>query len=408
MAGADGTFPHLSLTEAVALALRDNHDVQLTRLAIAFAEAGIRTADTSPNPLLTMAAFNINPNVGIGSGNLRSKTVDSSIRIDQIIERGGKRALRVENSSLLKSAAQHDTVEVQRQLTITVKQAYFDLLAAQNRLVIVNQSAALSEAAIGAARKRLKAGDIAPSEFARLEVDMLRAQNDGTQAAADVTRARLVLAQLIGVSELADTISLDDNWPAPEKPVMIDIDTVIGARSDIHAATARLQAAEAAGRLALAARTRDITVGVQYDHFPASTTNTLGGGNTYGIAVQIPLFVSNQYDGEIHAAAVAADSARESLAKTRDSARTELFRILADRRSAAERLVRFEENILPAARKAAEGAEFAFLHGAIAIMDVLDVRRVYRLTQLDAVNARADFAKAAASLEFFSSPGERP
>jgi cobalt-zinc-cadmium efflux system outer membrane protein len=82
------------------------------------------------------------------------------------------------------------------------------------------------------------------------------------------------------------------------------------------------------------------------------------------------------------------------------------MRSLAERRNAYERLTQFEESILPAARKSADAAEFAFSHGALAIMDVLDVRRTYRLTQLDAVSARADYAKAAANMPAAPMPGD--
>ena len=400
------TLQDLTIARAVGLATRDNHDVLLARLAIMSAQAGIAIADAAPNPSLTLGASGINPNAGIGAGGLRSKTVDSSVRIDQLIERGGKRALRVENAASLHAAARHDAAETQRLLTIAVKLAYFDLLTVQDRLVIQTQSAALSLQTMVAARKRLKAGDLAPSDVARLEVDALRAQNDVSLLGTEDARARLVLAQLLGRSRDADEITLAEGWPAADTAGLANIDTVVDRRSDILAAQARLQAAESASKLALASRTRDITVGVQYDHFPASATYTQGGGNTYGITLQIPLFVRYQFDGEIRSANVALESARETLAKARDTARTELMRSLAERRNAYERLTQFEESILPAARKSADAAEFAFSHGALAIMDVLDVRRTYRLTQLDAVSARADYAKAAANMPAAPMPGD--
>ncbi len=398
----------LTMDQAVRIALRDNFDGRLAGLTVQAAQAAILTAGASPNPSLTLGLSGVNPSVGIGSGNWRSKTIDSSVRIDQLIERGGKKALRVENASALNDAAAQDAQEIKRQLAIAVRQAFYDLLAVQQRMQITSQSADLAESTIRAARQRQQAGDLAPSDVTRLQVDALRARNDVTQASADQIRAGLVLLQLLGHGEQSDPISASDDWPQPEGVGNLDTETLLAQRADVRAATARVKAAESASRLALAARTRDISLGVQYDHYPASATNSQGGGNTFGIAIQIPLFVRNQFDGEIRTAALAVDSAHETLIKTRIAARNEVMRLLADRRSAAERLTRFDQQLLPAAKKSADATEFAFVHGAIAIMDVLDVRRTYRLTQLDALAARLDYAKLVAASMPVPVDGEFP
>jgi hypothetical protein len=57
-----------------------NRDVRASRLAVAAAEADLRVASQRPNPTLTVGASNVNPQVGIGSGPLRDKTFDSSVR----------------------------------------------------------------------------------------------------------------------------------------------------------------------------------------------------------------------------------------------------------------------------------------------------------------------------------------
>ena len=389
----------MDVEEAVQIALRDNPDVLLGRLAIHTARAAVQIAGAIPNPQLTVGVAGFNPAVGIGSGNLRSKTVDSFVRIDQLIERGGKKDLRIQNASALLAAAQYDAHETRRLLGVAVRQTFYDLLGAQRRTEIIAQSAALAEATVAAARKRQKAGDMAPSDVSRLLVDALRSQNDLTQARGDELRARLALVQLLGHADQVAAIAVTGDWAPPEEISDQEVDTLVVQRADVQAALARVEAARAASRVALAARTRDVSVGVQYDHYPSSVTNTQGGGNTFGIAVQIPLFIGNHFDGEIRSALLAVDSAEETLAKTRNTARNEVLRLLADQRSSGERLQRFNEQLLPAAKKSADAAEFAFAHGAIAIMDVLDVRRTSRLVQLDALAAQVEHAKLATSFK---------
>ena len=388
----------LSIADAVAMAQRDNHDLRLARLGIDSAAAAIETAGAAPNPTLTLGVSGINPNAGIGSGGLRSKSVDSSARVDQVFERGGKRLLRLDNAAALKVAAELDAAWASLQLDIAVAQASYDLLAAQERLVLLTQSTRLADAAMAAARQRKQAGDLAGADVARLQVDALRFHNDADLAGAEAARARLALAQLLGHGDRPDAFALEDDWPVVAAVTAPDVEAIVAGRADVRAAQARARAAAAASKLALAARTRDFTVGVQYDHYPVTATSTQGGGNSFGVAIQIPLFVRNQFDGEIRSAALAADAADQTLARIRGAALNEVLRLLTDQRSAGERLQRYETQILPAAKRSADAAEFAFDRGAIAIMDVLDVRRTYRQTQLEAIAVRAEHAKAAVSV----------
>ena len=392
-----GTDRDLSLSQAIDIAIERNHDIRLSALAVKAAEAATIIAQAAPNPTLSMQTSNINPKLGVGAGGLRNKTVDTTIRIDQVIERGGKRELRTENATYLERASRNDFSEARRQRRIIVSQAYYDLLAAQERLLTTRETVALFDNTMRAAQIRKKAGDIAGADVDRIQVDALRAKNDARQAEADLAKAQQALAFLLGLGFKEDAIHAADRWPDVQQAEVSVDDSVIEARPDVRAAKARVDAAMAARKLALALRTRDISVGVQYDHFPSSDTNTLGGGNSYGIGVQIPLFVRYYYDGEIRNAEAALDTARENLDKARDIARNDLRRTLQDVLSAADRVRRFQEEILITAKKSADAAEFAFKNGATGVMDVLDARRSYRATRLEALNAQADYAKSLAT-----------
>ncbi|MYN20137.1 TolC family protein, partial [Rugamonas sp. FT107W] len=151
----------LTLAQAIARAAEHNNDARLAALAVDGAQAAGLSAAAPPNPTLTLQSFNINRGLGVGSGKLRDKTVDSAVRIDQLIERGGKRELRVANAGHLERAARDDLRDSQRQLRLQVSLAYYDWQAATARLAVLRESAALSDTTVTAARRRLKAGDLA-------------------------------------------------------------------------------------------------------------------------------------------------------------------------------------------------------------------------------------------------------
>jgi cobalt-zinc-cadmium efflux system outer membrane protein len=391
----------LRLEQAQRMAVDGNHDLRLALAAVQAAQAAIQTSDTAPNPVLTMQTVNINPSQGIGAGPLRSKTIDSSVRIDQQIERGGKRALRIDNAQYLEQASRADLADVRRQLKLAVTQAYYDLLAAQEKRDIVRDTAGLFDSTLDAARRRRKAGDLAGADVSRVEVDALRAANDVDLADAELRRAQQALALALGAPQEARRLRAIDPWPDLAAPGANDDDlaAALERRADVRAAAARVRAAEAALRLALALRTRDVTVGLQAEHWPQSATNMQGSGNSFGIAVQIPLFLRNQYQGEIRNAQVAADSAAVALDKVRAAAASELARSDSDAQSAASRLRRYGSELLPASARSADAAEFAFRNGAAGVMDVLDARRTRRATLLEAAGARAEHAKALAARE---------
>ena len=410
-AAAAGAEPlPLSLQQAQFSALEHNPDLHLSRLALNSAGAGVVIAGAAPNPVLTVQTFNINPALGIGAGALRSKAVDSTVRLDQLIERGGKRGFRLDSARNLEQAASGDVRDARRQLRLMVSSAYYDLLAAQDKLAITRQSAELFDSTLHAAQTRQQAGDLPSADVARAQVDALRARNDISQAESDLFTLRQNLALLMGRDGDAAALAPSDSWPAGAPPAAASferVEALLRLRPDVLAAQARLDAAAASYKLALASRSADVTVGIQAEHYPSTATNAQGSGNSYGIALQIPLFVRYAYQGEIRTADIARESARETLDKVRAQARSELLVSAMQARAAYERVRRDDDELLLAAKKAADAAEFAFRHGALGIMDVLDVRRTYRSAQLEALAAHADYAKSLAASQAATSEGQQ-
>ena len=391
----------LTLEQALALAREHNHDLKLSRFAAAGARANVETAGAAPNPTLTMQSSSFHPGAGLGNGPLWKKSIDTTLRIDQLIERGGKRELRTENARKLAQAAQADSSDTMRQLDVLVAQAYADLLAAQDRRNAAQDAAQLFDAMLAAAQKRKNAGDIAGADVERVKVDALRANNDIDAADGELSRARHALALLLGQGSRAGQLEAVDPWPSLQKADMAiqeqALQQIVAQRADVLAAAARVDAAKAGSQFAQALRTRDVTVGLQYEHYPQPGDSQSGSANSYGVSVQIPLFVRHYYKGEILAAESALDAANENLDKTREAAASEIHSAASAVSSTAARVRRNRDELLVAAAKAAKAAEYAYQNGAAGVMDVLDARRTLRATRLDALTALAEYSKALAA-----------
>ena len=116
------------------------------------------------------------------------------------------------------------------------------------------------------------------SRIGLAKVESARADSEVQSAEADVETARIALAHLMGCTDGAIPLA-DAEWPNPQavaslagKPGNIE------ARPDVQSADAHAKEAHALSRLAEAQSTRDITVGLQYEHFPPDGQSLLGAG----------------------------------------------------------------------------------------------------------------------------------
>lgn len=383
----------LTLDRAEKLFIERNREIQFARRAAESSEADVLSASAAPNPELSLNTARISPTIGIGPGRLADKRMDTVIGISQIFERGNKRELRTEAAQFSATAARNDENDIIRQQRQGLYFAYYDLLLAQERLKIAETTAELFEKSVTAAERRFSAGDIAATDLSRIRVDALRARNDARSARADLERNQIALGYLIGAEQDAVRIVAADSWPAANgKATDATMERALERRADIRAAQERIKAAEKNRDLARSLLTRDVTAGLQYERFPGDAAN-----NSYGVSLSIPLFTRNLYTGEIRRAEIELESARENLERVRALALGDIRRAENDLAAAAERINRLTTVLLPAAEKAAKGAEFAYERGAIGIMDLLDSRRQFYAVRIESVSAQADYAKALAA-----------
>ncbi|MBP5997813.1 MAG: TolC family protein [Azonexus sp.] len=384
------TPQRLSLSEAETLWQEHNRELQLAKAAVSGAEADVLTADRLSNPQVSLNLTQISPWSGYGSGPWKDKKMDNVLRLDQLIERGGKRDLRVKGASALLGASRHDLDDTGRLMLLNLQQTYYDLRLAQDKRRLAGETAATYDKALETGRLRLKAGDISQVELSRMQIDKSRADNDARQTQAELEQAQVALAYLIGRESDAALLVADDNWPSVGDQQLKRGD--LEQRPDVAAARLRVAAAEATRDLAKAQKTRDVTFGLQYEHNMQSEPT-----NSYGFGVSVPLFIWHEYEGEIGRAEADLSAARLLYERTLAQATGSSDQASSALRSAEERLRRLETGLLADAERVARAAELAYSRGAMNLMDLLDARRTQRQVQIEAATARADYAKALAA-----------
>lgn len=402
VAGERASF---SLDAALAAAENDNIDVIRSRLSLRAAQANLRIADTAPNPDLNLSAVQLRPS-RIGQ-RPADAVADTVVGIDLPLERGGKRRARTGQARALIQAAQGDLASARRDMREAVYNAYFDLKAAEQRAAILGTIAGTYADSQNLARMQERSGALSRADRSRQEVEASRARTDAQQAAMELTTAQLGLATLIGREGEAARIATLDDWPTTGGATISvsgaePADLLALRRPDVMAAQSRVEAARRNLDGAHALRHPDVTVSMQFEH----AARDLGVGSSMGVGVSVPLPVRNRYSGEIDAAGTALIQAEAEARKAAAVATAEIIIARQTLAAASELRGEMDTQQLPAARNAAQIAEFAYTNGATSLIELLDARRSLRAVELAAIDARADEAHAIAQLQAAQTTGE--
>ncbi len=389
---SDAVPPVLTKEIALKRLLQCNLDIVDSKRYIISNQANLAIAGQMQNPNLTIGVGSISPKLGVGSGPYFDKTIDNSIRYEQLIERGNKRDLRKKSAQSQVSASSEDVLDVERQQSINLLRAMVDLAAVNARIDLLSQVVALYDEALKASTIRTEKGDLPAIDVQRQKIDANRAQIELRLAQTEARSAQIALAKLLAWETKANALEID--------PAILDITALdasnfdLSSRADIKAAKLRVESAASQLDLAQALRKSDITAGVQYDHWPTSNANTNGTGNTISFTIGLPLTVNHSYEGEIARANSDYEAAKEALTHTEANAKTEWERINADVASAETNLEILQKEQLPRAEDVASTVELGYKKGALSLLELLDARRMLRQTRLDTVNARANLARA--------------
>jgi outer membrane protein, heavy metal efflux system len=373
-----------------------NRTVAVLEKAAAVARAEIERVNVRPNPTLSGQLGNT-----LG-GRYGVRETDRLVRIEQLFERGNKQALRTGSATALAAAAHAEISAAIREQRQLATQTYFDLALAQSQVTLLQENLKNYERLLDGINRRLTAGDIAAIEVTRLRVETARANNDLRFGQAQVIRASIDLAQKINKDSATASLRARDALPTgPEIDAQVeaalkDLNTrkieAAAQRAELRAAQSRIDAAAKNLDLSRQLRTRDISLGFQAERSPSSD------GTIFALSASVPLFIFNDYRGDISKAQAELDQAQ--LEKDRISLviQSEIDLALAQVMAARDRAQRLLKEVVPTARQAADTIEFGFLKGAGSLTDLFDARRQYNSVRQEAEAAKADVAKALAAL----------
>lgn len=248
------------------------------------------------------------------------------------------------------------------------------------------------------ARLRFKTGDLSGADLGRIESDHGRLLAEAQAAQRDRARASAILSNLLGGEMQQERMATRGEWPSMMSRQEAEklTSTLAERRPDVQAARARLSAAKQSVELARAQRTRDFSVGLQYERNNPTVINSVGAG------IAIPLFTGNDFEGDIRRSMAEMTQAEIAMLQTERTARSESLLYLQELDQANARFKTLQDQTLQSARRTDKAADIAYARGAMSTFEYLEAKRALRLAEIDAVTARADAAKAASAIRILA------
>ena len=364
----------LSQDEAVALFLRQNFDLLITKFGIDYARGQQITARLFPNPILSVSTLG-----AFGQQQTLTRSGQVYPQIQQLFEMAGKRGYRMESASFGARSAEANFEDAIRQLTFTVKDAYYRVQLAQRRLALAEENRDRFSRILEVNTIRFKKGYIAEVDLIRIRLQVVDFQSQIIQAIQDGNQARADLRVLLGLSPSVDvllTTQLDYHLVEPDIVALRRL--ALDTRPDIRMKRLMQSQRMSDLRLAKAYRIPDVTAGVGIAlQGPQGPDNQQQLG--FNLGVPLPLFNRNQ--GGIAQAEVSTQMADVDLQKAIVQVENDVeiaYRNLLESRRLVET---YRGGVLEDARLTLTIVEKAYERGGATILDLLDAARTSRTIQ---------------------------
>jgi cobalt-zinc-cadmium efflux system outer membrane protein len=275
----------LDLRSALALALRFNPGLSSASREREASDAAVLQAGAWPNPVFDAQVED-----------LRRGNRTTTLQLSQPIELGGKRAARVTAAERARDQAASALLARRSELRASVITLFFEVLAAQERLRLAQDSVGLAEVATRAAANRVAAGKVSPLEESRARVAEAGIRVELLQAEGALRSARQQLAALWGNPNprFTQADGALDRLPAD---AAADVEGRLSAAPVLRQARLEVERRQALSDLEQARRVPDVTVSLGAKRVPADEGMGSGSGSNQvvvGLSVPLPIFDTNR------------------------------------------------------------------------------------------------------------------
>ena len=359
-------FLKLSLDEALALFLKQNLDLLISKYGIDSAKGRAITAGLFPNPTLsinTLSAYTQTCNL-VRCGSVMTV-------LSQLFEVAGKRGFRIESAGYGTQSAEASFEDSVRQLRFALKDAYYRIQVGREHLAVDKKTLErFTQILSGKTIPPIQGMD--ERDVIGLRIRSVEAQSQVIHDTQDIDAASADLRVLLGLppeTELELTTALEYRRMDPHVP---QLRRLAEGRPDIRAKRLRFSRRKAELRLAKSIQIPNVTVDLGYMvQGPQGPDNAQQW--TFNLGIPLPIFDRNQ--GGIMVANADLLAAQADLQKTLNDLYVEVetaYRRMVQSRRLVEA---YQSGVIEDAQSLFNLAEKAFTEKKGSVFDLLFAAR---------------------------------
>ncbi len=391
----------LSLRDAVDIGLKNNPAILRLQSEIDAADGRILQAGKIPNPELGVSWNETPTSFNIGEAN------EFQVGIVQPIEFPTKRSARIGVAQSEKSIAELQLDHSKVLLAARIRNAYYKLLLGQVIVRSLEEQSGLLKDFQMLLTARLETGtsnylDVVRSkvEFARTTIDITEAERE---ALSRTTELNLLLGR-DGTTPLQLTDSLEIH------PVSLDPDSVLQHSVEnsfiLRIAQRFIDRQQIALGLAKTSYLPDFSIGLSRQRtaeqppFNANSfTGTTASTFSLQVGVSLPLWFWNEPKGQVQEASAQAHSAQLNLEATTRKIRISVLNALKAVNVAEAQLRVFDSSLLADVKDILTTGITQYRNNQIDVINLLDIYRTYRATNIEYARALTNYLVARSDLE---------
>lgn len=392
----------LSLKEAIAIALKNNRNLQTSRRSLSLAASSYRSAKGAYYPTIS-AGYTGSQTTAKSDGTAEAQTVYASgaeINISIPLDLSGSIGRSVQQALITLTIAKADYIAASQELVVIVYEQYYSALSSAETLKINQAQVNLAEDQLRIAQARFKSGRVPEVDVltARVQLNNERQNLKASEREIDISLANLKNTLLIDQkTDITPTSGIDYN------PEHFNFEEAlregIGNRVEVEIAALAVESARIGLKSAFDPYRPTLSISGNYgyassgDQFVDALVNDHLSDPAWAItsSINIPFFI---FDGGViresaTQATITVQQAEADLEGTKEAIELELRNELTNLENARDRLKIVQANI-ELAKESLRITELRYSMGKTSYLELVDGRNNLRTSELNLLSAMID------------------
>ena len=374
------------LDALVTLALEQNPRLAKVSYAVESARGKAEQAGLYPNPTVGLMWDELFDKAG-RSG------VNSLPNINQQIVTARK--LRISQAAAMREVnqASWEVIAERYSLLGNIRVAYYDALALQRRVDILEEMVKLAEKSVDQTNRLIEARQVARLDLIQLEVEAerLRAELESSQRELPSVYKRL--AATVGVNQMAiHKVEGDIAAPLPDYDLDRTQSYVLAVHPQLQIAQWGVQRAQLLVKRAQVEPIPNLGIDTGY------VRQNQNKSDDFRIAVSASIPLWNRNQGNIRSAEADLCQAMQEIGRVENDLSDRVSTAIRDYASARRRAERYRDAILPRTKEGYQLSVQAYQGGQFEYLRVLEAQRAVAQANLEYIRALGDAWKAAATI----------